>query len=181
MRHSSHHRQRAAFTISNKSIQGQFPTSDIINHTVIQHSTAKNLAEGKSRCESWLSPFAPFIFFSPLFFWFWRFQCPLLALVSPLFTSLFTYSLSYSISLLFLRRRCCGRWLFRQATLHLVCELVTRAATALKAALSGQNLFYLALALVASFHVHEVEKGLDRVCTYESNIQFGSFCADSVL
>jgi len=94
---------------------------------------------------------------------------------------LVSYSLSYSISLLFLRRRCCARGLLRQATLQLVRDLCIRAATAFQAALRRQHLVYVAFALFTRLHVHEVEEGLDRVRADERDVELVALTPSSVL
>ena len=130
----------------------------------------------------WLVRLVPNTFyFSSSVSWFGSFSVPLLTLASPLFTSLFRYSLSYSISLLFLRLRCCDCWFLWQTTLHLVRNLSTSAASAFQAALGCQHLINVALAFVTGLNMHKVKQGLNRIRADESDIKLVTFTTDSIL
>ena len=81
------------------------------------------------------------------------------------------YPLSYSISLLFLCIR--GDRFLRKATLELVYGGCAGSTAPLKASLGRQHLVKVALALLTSLNVQEVEECLHRVPAYEGYIELG--------
>jgi len=81
----------------------------------------------------------------------------------------YLYSLSYSISLLFLVRLCC--WILGDPTL----DLVGTFATSFLADLGRQNLIDTLFTLFSCLDVHESKKSFDSVSTNEVDVKFVTY------